>query len=96
VAIGAACISIATGLGTEIFQIFQCTPVSYFWQRFNPAAKGSCYDPYKSFAILQTVNALDIVTDIMLAVLPCIMVWNMTMRRVKKFGVSILLGLGAL
>jgi hypothetical protein len=96
VAIGAAGISIATGLGTEVYQIFQCWPVSYFWNRFNPTAKGFCYDPHKSFAILQTVNAFDIVTDIMLALLPCIMVWNMTMRKIKKFGISILLGLGAL
>jgi hypothetical protein len=70
--------------------------VSYFWNRFDPAARGTCFSPHKAFAVLQTVNAFDIGTDVMLAVLPCIMVWNMTMGIRKKLGVSILLGLGAL
>lgn len=70
--------------------------MSYFWNRFDPAVRGTCFSPHKAFAVLQTVNAFDVATDVMLAVLPCIMVWNMTMSIRKKLGVSILLGLGAL
>ncbi|KAF2023704.1 hypothetical protein EK21DRAFT_118496 [Setomelanomma holmii] len=95
-AIIAACASAATGLGTLLLQILQCQPVAYFWDRFEPAAQGKCLDPHKAFAILQTVNACDIATDVVLALLPCIMVWNMTMELRKKFCVSLLLGMGAL
>ncbi len=48
------------------------------------------------FAILQMLNAIDIVTDITLAALPTFMVWNMHLRRREKCVISILLGLGAL
>ncbi len=97
--VAAVCIavfSVLAGVCTEYFYLFQCAPVSYFWTRVMPGVQGKCIDPYKLFTIFQVLNALDILTDVGLASLPCIMVWNMRMTRAKKFGVSILLGVGAL
>ncbi len=91
-----AVLSITTGIGTAIYSIFQCWPVDYFWTRFNPGVTGSCLSAYKSFVILEICNSFDIVTDVVLAALPAIMLWNMNMTRSKKFGVGLLLGLGAL
>lgn len=89
-------VSVITGLVTLMAQILQCIPVSHFWERFSPDAKGSCYAPNMAYVILQTVNAFDIITDALLALLPCIMVWNMVMGSLKKCGVAVLLGVGSL
>ena len=96
IAIIMAVLSVLTGLATSTFQIFQCWPVSYFWTRFESSVKGTCVAQDKAFAILQTVNSFDILTDSVLALLPAIMLWNMNMKRLEKMGVSILLGLGIL
>ncbi len=94
-AIGAACCGVAAGIGTELFTIFGCKPVSFFWERLTPGAQGSCLDPHDSIRrSCRLLNVLDITADVILAVLPCIMVWNLKMSKVKKCGVSILLGLG--
>ncbi len=79
-----------------LFQIFQCRPVAYFWNRFKPNSSCSCLSLETSFAFLETMNAIEIATDIVLAVLPCAMAWNMKMKRSKKIAVAIMLGLGSL
>ncbi len=91
-----AVLSASAGLVAEGYEIFQCAPISYFWTRVTFTTKGSCLDPHKSFILLQTTNAIDVLTDVVLACLPCIMVWNMKMSRVKKLGIAVLLGMGAL
>ena len=95
-AIAMAVLSIIAGTGGEAFHIFQCAPISYFWTRVSGPVEGSCFDPHKAFILLQVFNGIDVVTDVVLASLPCIMVWNMKMTRAKKLGVSVLLGLGTL
>ncbi len=80
----------------HLIQIFQCRPVAYFWNRFKPNSSGSCLSLEAFFAFLETVNAIEIATDIVLAVLPCAMAWNMKMKRSKKITVAIMLDLGSL
>ncbi len=95
VAISTGWVTVATAIGFITFKIFRCMPVSYFWGQLG-GAKGSCLDPYTCFVLMQFFNALDIVTDVILALLPCIMVCKLNMRTAQKAGVSILLGLGIL
>ncbi len=97
VAICSGCLTVVCFITSVCFLAFQCRPVPYFWTRFAfNGSQGSCLDKYIIYDAYQVVNALDILADVVLAVLPCIMVWNMTMRRVEKFYLSTLLGLGAL
>lgn len=95
ISIVVACFSVATGIVYGSLIIFICSPPSYFWHQFFPGA-GKCMDVDKAYIALQIINIPNILSDVTLAVLPCIMVRNMNMKRGKKIGVSILLGLSTL
>lgn len=58
--------------------------------------QGQCINMNRSYALLQLFNVVDVATDFGLATLPCIMIWNLTIPKAKKIGVSILLGVAAL
>ncbi|KAF2097386.1 hypothetical protein NA57DRAFT_77643 [Rhizodiscina lignyota] len=75
--------------------VFQCIPVQYFWTRFDPRNHGHC-NPGMTADSTYAQSGLSIVTDWVFGILPIFIVWNLKMSTQKRFGVAIVLGLGAL
>ena len=77
--------------------IFQCTPVSWYWD-YNPA------DAYKGHCVKRNVLAgtayahagISFVSDWILGLLPIWLLWNVQISRNKKIGIAFMLGLGLL
>ena len=60
--------NIALAIGIFITVIFQCQPVSFFWQRLtDPTAEGTCID---TAAFYVTTASLTILTDLMVLSFP--------------------------
>lgn len=70
--------------------IFQCTPVSYVFDKDLP---GKCVN----YNIVAWVHAaINIVQDIIIIVLPIPEVWPLQLTTKKKLGVSAMFGVGGL
>jgi glucan phosphoethanolaminetransferase (alkaline phosphatase superfamily) len=75
--------------------IFQCNPISYFWNE-TPGAVGTCV---KSSTVADTGYAhmaVAFISDWTLGLLPAWLLWNVQISRGRKIGISILLGFGLL
>lgn len=81
---------IATHTALVFSFIFQCTPVSYFW---NPAQAGGCFD---QSAFYMSGGSLNIVGDVLVLALPMHMIWKLQTSRSQKLAVSFLFLLGSL
>ena len=91
-------VTLIAGIASQVYELLLCRPISYYWLRAAPHSnlKGSCLPTDKAIAIWQTLNTMCILLDVTLALLPCIMVWNMQMKRSSKICVAFLLGPGGL
>lgn len=91
-----AAISLATvvGLIFLFFTIFQCQPVSFFWNRMT--AEGTCVNPdlLIDIAYLYSVGAA--VTDLTIGLLPVALIWNLRMNQRTKVAIAGILGIGCM
>ncbi|KAF2797813.1 hypothetical protein K505DRAFT_297692 [Melanomma pulvis-pyrius CBS 109.77] len=81
---------IASGMAFIIGTIFQCTPISYFWDRRIPGG-GRCFNNepwWISYSVVQ------ILTDVFLLVLPIQQVFTLSMTKTEKLGLSLIFGTG--
>jgi hypothetical protein len=81
--------TIAWFLTTTFATIFQCTPVSYYW---NQAQPGFCGVVPLTFAFATSI--LNAVSDFVVVVLPIPMVWKLDLPRGRKIGVIAIFLLG--
>ena len=81
---------IATHTALVFSFIFQCTPVSYFW---DPARGGGCFD---QSAFYMSGGSLNIVGDALVLALPMHMIWKLHTSRSQKLAVTFLFLLGSL
>jgi len=87
-------VSMNVSLGLlALFTWVQCTPVAKSW---NKRLDGTCWD-------ISAVNGYNIFTgvysgacDIVLAMLPWRLIWNLQMKKKEKFGVGIAMSMGLL
>ncbi|KAJ5765804.1 hypothetical protein N7520_005363 [Penicillium odoratum] len=91
-----AAITLATAVGLVFlfFTVFQCNPVSYFWNR-SPAT-GTCIstDLLIDIAYLYSVGAA--VTDLTIGLLPVALIWNLRMNTRTKGAIIGILGIGCI
>lgn len=96
-------VSVTTLYSAALFltSLFQCQPVSFFWEYMMPGAEGKCLNggtlstPYLTMSVLYAVHgALSAACDWILGIVPSFMLWHLQMRWRKKALVCILLGLG--
>jgi hypothetical protein len=79
------------------FIIFQCHPVSAFWERaVNVADQGACVSTTLNVKITYAHAAVIMVADWSLAILPITIVWNLPMSRKTKLYIEFVLGLGSM
>ncbi|PVH94893.1 hypothetical protein DM02DRAFT_660621 [Periconia macrospinosa] len=86
--------SFLTLLTGFIFQLIQCKPIQFNWDKTIPG--GYCYDPIMYAIVSYVVCAINIATDCLCAFLPIPLLWNVRMSRRKKISVGVLLSMGAL
>ncbi|PSN67737.1 hypothetical protein BS50DRAFT_522471 [Corynespora cassiicola Philippines] len=93
-------ICVLLGIGTTIEFIVQCIPAQVFWNRIYLMFPGGHTDgPTSGYCMDQVSHVtvpvvLDLVTEIMIMILPAKILWNLQLPTRKKVGLAILFGLG--
>lgn len=63
-----------------------CRPVSYYWTQFAEPSGGKCVFNIYPFFITQA--AVNMVTDVLILVVPIPILWNLQMKRAQKILLS--------
>ncbi|KAL2255660.1 hypothetical protein VTK26DRAFT_2933 [Humicola hyalothermophila] len=71
---------------------FQCSPVSYFWDKYTQT--GKCIDDNVIISLSYFFSALSILTDFVFALLPAWIVSHLNMKLKTKFALITLMGMG--
>ncbi|APA06276.1 hypothetical protein sscle_01g010460 [Sclerotinia sclerotiorum 1980 UF-70] len=79
-----ATVSIALAFAVSLVSIFGCTPVSYFWDKAIPNGHYN-FNP-KDFYLWATLP--NIITDVIMLILPQPMIWKLHATRSVKLGLS--------
>ncbi|KYK53962.1 hypothetical protein DCS_05911 [Drechmeria coniospora] len=79
------------GVVFTITAIFQCSPVSYFWDQYLPGADGSCIN-INVFGWLNA--AIGVLIDLWMIGVPLCQVFRLHMHWKKKVGVAVMFLLG--
>jgi hypothetical protein len=85
------CFITAYGVAIQFGSIFACTPVSYFWDR--SIANGHCIN---LLAFWFSNASLNIVTDLMICVLPVPVLKGLNLPRKQKYGLIAVFIVGGL
>lgn len=81
--------------GTFFFvTVFQCWPVSYFWNRRTQS--GSCVVNDVIVGLAYTYSAFSIISDFTFAIIPAFLVWNLQMKRKAKIALIPLIIMGCM
>jgi rhodopsin domain-containing protein len=95
---GLITVGIAYGAVFLATTIFQCIPLSYFWERIYDITghAGTCFDA--NFSVKMTIGftVVAAVIDWTFALLPIWLLWDLRLSKQKKIMVCFLFGLGAL
>ncbi|TLS26498.1 hypothetical protein PpBr36_04021 [Pyricularia pennisetigena] len=77
--------------------IFQCNPIERFWMQNDPdwPKRGRCLKTWLALASTYTVNIVNIIADVALALLPISLVWNSKMDKRTKWSVVAILSIGS-
>ncbi|KAJ5669587.1 hypothetical protein N7462_010657 [Penicillium macrosclerotiorum] len=86
---------IVIGLMFWLILLLDCQPISYFWDRVDPTASGTCLAVDVLLGIAYLYSCLTIICDFTLGILPIILVWNLQMNRRTKIAVGGILSMGA-
>jgi len=83
-------------LSFSVCVFFTCKPVDAFWMRVIPSwlathADYSCVD---EAAILISGGAISVVQDLIVALLPAVLFWDLRMAAKQKIALTLLFGLG--
>lgn len=72
--------------------IFQCWPVSYFWDKYGQT--GTCIPDRVIIALAFLFSVINIITDLTFALLPAWLVSHLHLRLKTKVALCALMGLG--
>ena len=80
------CVAIFTGIwiSTTLVAIFACTPVQAFYDLSVP---GTCIDSVKFYWASATLN---VITDLIVLILPIPLVWKLRIPTKRKVGISLI------
>ena len=80
---------VAIGVGTVLDVALDCRPFAYNWDKTIPG--GTCVDFLAGWLVPCIVN---LVTDIIVAILPLPIIWSLQMRPLRKITVSLIFSMG--
>ncbi|KAH8820756.1 hypothetical protein F5884DRAFT_850002 [Xylogone sp. PMI_703] len=83
-----------TLIAVFIFQLIECHPVAYSWDKSIHG--GHCLDPKYLTVLSFTMSGINITTDFICACLPISFLWDIQMNSRKKILVGMLLCMGVL
>ena len=86
--------SIGAIIGAMIFffvTLFQCRPISFFWDRSQP---GECLNMDVICDIVYFYSAISVITDFTFAILPAFVIWNLKLKTRAKFAIIVLIAMG--
>lgn len=89
-------VTIVVGLVFWFVLTLQCKPVSYFWNRLSPGAKGTCLDVDTIIGIAYLYSVTATLCDFVLGLLPISLVWKLQMTRKTKIALAAILSLGCM
>ncbi|KAF2786271.1 hypothetical protein K505DRAFT_380377, partial [Melanomma pulvis-pyrius CBS 109.77] len=75
------CLSVFTGIVFFLVTLFQCKPVSYFWNRNQP---GKCVNVYVIIGLTYFYSVINAICDFTFGLMPVWLVWGLNMRRSEK------------
>jgi hypothetical protein len=85
-------LSTVAGLIFFFFTIFQCAPVSYYWNRM--ATQGKCLNVETLVGVVYFYSAAAAACDLTMGLLPAFLIRNLRINRRTKAGIAGILGLG--
>lgn len=78
---GVMMITVCTGIVFFFVTLFQCNPISFFWNRDQP---GKCVDVEVIIALTYLYSVFSVISDFTCAILPIFLVWKLNMGRKTK------------
>jgi hypothetical protein len=72
--------------------IFQCWPLSYFWDKYSQT--GTCIPDRVVIGLALLFSVINLLTDFTFALMPAWILSHLNMRRKTKVALSVLMGLG--
>lgn len=86
-------ISVVAGGVFFFVTLFQCAPVSYFW---NKRQSGTCINIEVIIGLAYLYSAFSVISDFTFAILPAFLVWNLQLKRRTKIALIPLLTMGCM
>jgi hypothetical protein len=86
--------SIAAGATFFFVIVFQCNPVSYFWQRRTQS--GTCVPNDVIVGLGYTYSGFSIISDFTFALIPAFLVWHLQLERRAKIALIPLITMGCM
>ncbi|KAE8402222.1 hypothetical protein BDV37DRAFT_284870 [Aspergillus pseudonomiae] len=90
---GIIVLSTLTGVLLFFFATFQCSPVSYYWDKTS--GQGICHNDIE-VKIIYFYSVIDAVFDLAIGILPALFISHLLLDRSDKIAIAGLLGLGCL
>lgn len=87
----AVCTTVVVGIVFLFVTVFQCSPVSYFWDR---AQDGHCLGMDVIIGLTYFYSVVNAICDFTFGLLPVFLVWNLHMDRRVKIILIPILGMG--
>ncbi|KAI1398358.1 hypothetical protein F4819DRAFT_468703 [Hypoxylon fuscum] len=86
----------AVNLVLVIVTFAQCTPVTFLWDRVKTASQGTCWSPTVQQYYGYFQGAFSAWSDLVLALFPTLIIWNLQIPRKTKIGIGCLMSLGVI
>ncbi|KAI9681517.1 MAG: hypothetical protein M1817_002801 [Caeruleum heppii] len=78
-------------VGTIFASVFECKPVSYFWNQAIPGTEGKCVNVNIYYLLSGLIT---IITDVIILILPMPVVWKLQIPKSQKFALTGIFVLG--
>lgn len=86
-------LSVLTGVTFFFVTVFQCAPISYFWEKNQP---GRCVPTDVIIGLTFLYSAVSIITDFTFAILPIFLIMGLNMSMNMKFMLIPVLGMACM
>ncbi|KAG6027702.1 hypothetical protein E4U41_000860 [Claviceps citrina] len=88
----ASLFTVLAGLAFFLVTLFQCRPISFYWNKEQRG--GTCLPMNIVMALAYLYSVLSVLTDFTLAILPAFVIWNLQLQRRTKIAVIFLVCMG--
>lgn len=88
--------SLLAGVLFFFVSLFQCWPISHFWEQWDPSAEGKCMKVDVIVALSYLYTVFSIASDFTFAILPAFLVWGLQLGKRTKMALIPLLAMGCM